>query len=85
METYLRGLPPGTLVLGAIADDGTLKITDRTRALIGETLGASEIGLIQYQWSWAIISRVGAERPMAEGMMRDAPVLLDRTVSFPLP
>ena len=85
MESYLRGLPSGTLVLGAIADDGTLKITDRTRALIRETLGATQIDLTQYQWSWAIISRVGAERPMAEGTMPDAAVALDRTVSFPLP
>ncbi len=85
METYLRGLPRGVLVLGAVADDGTLKITEQTRALIAETLGATQIELIQYQWSWAILSRVGAERPMAEGMDRDERVELDRTVSFPLP
>jgi hypothetical protein len=85
MESYLRSLPPGMLVLGAIADDGTLKITDQTRAILRETLGASQIDLIQYQWSWAIVGRVGAERPMAEGAMRDEAVMLDRTLSFPLP
>ena len=85
MESYLRGLPAGALVLGAIADDGTLKITEQTRALIREKLGAAQIDLIQYQWSWAIIGRVGAERPMAEGAARDEKVMLDRTLSFPLP
>jgi uncharacterized protein (TIGR03437 family) len=85
MEIYLRGLPEGTLVLGAIADDGTLKITDQTRALIRERLGAGLIDLVEYQWSWAILTRVGAERPIAEGMMPNGTVVLDRVVSFPLP
>lgn len=85
MESFLRGLPEGMLVLGAIADDGTLKITDQTRTILRERLGASQIDAIDYQWSWAIIARVGSARPMAEGAMRDAAVTLDRTVSFPLP
>lgn len=85
MESFLRGLPQGLLVLGAIADDGVLNISDQTRAILRESLGASQIDSVQYQWSWAIIARVGAERPMAEGATRDQAVTLDRTLSFPLP
>ena len=85
LESYLRGLPAGTLVLGAIADDGTLKITEQTRGLIRDRLGAELIELIEYQWSWAIIARVGAGRPVAEGMAPDGRVALDRVLSFPLP
>ncbi|MEZ5395561.1 MAG: interleukin-like EMT inducer domain-containing protein [Bryobacterales bacterium] len=75
---------PGTLVLGAIADDATLEITPETRALIAEKLGAELIDFVEYQWSWAVIARVGAARPIAEGMMPNGTVVLDRIVSFPL-
>jgi uncharacterized protein (TIGR03437 family) len=85
LESYLRGLPEGTVVLGAIADDGTLKITEQTRSLMRERLGSALIELVQYQWSWAIIARVGAARPVAEEMMQNGKVELDRVLSFPLP
>jgi hypothetical protein len=85
LESYLRGLPAGTVIMGAIADDGTLKITDQTRNLIRERLGSALIELVQYQWSWGILSRVGAARPMAESMEADETVVLERTLSFPLP
>ncbi|MCB1022003.1 MAG: hypothetical protein KDC27_18875, partial [Acidobacteria bacterium] len=84
LESYLRGLTPGTLVLGAIADDATLEITPQTRALITEKLGAELIDFVEYQWSWAVIARVGAARPIAEGMRPNGTVVLDRIVSFPL-
>jgi uncharacterized protein (TIGR03437 family) len=85
LESYLRGLPEGVLVLGAIADDGTNKLTPQARTLIRERLGAELIELVEYQWSWAIIARVGAGRPIAEGMMPNGTVVLDRVLSFPLP
>jgi uncharacterized protein (TIGR03437 family) len=84
MEDYLNALPEGAVVLGAIADDGVLKITGQTRELIRDRLGSGLIDLVEYQWSWAILSRVGAARPMAEGMMPNGTVVLDRTLSFPL-
>ena len=85
LESFLRGLPDGILVLGAIADDGTNKITSHTRALMRERLGSELIELVDYQWSWAIMARTGAARPIAEGMMPNGTVVLDRVLSFPLP
>ncbi|MBI1358321.1 MAG: hypothetical protein GC160_28635 [Acidobacteria bacterium] len=84
METYLRSLPRGTVVLGAIADDGVYRITDETRRVLAETLGAQLIDQVQYQWSWAIISRAGATQPMAERLSPISVVVLDRVLSFPL-
>ena len=84
MESYLLSLPRGTVVLGAIADDGVYRITDQTRRVIAETLGAQLIERVEYQWSWAIIARVGTSPPMAERLMPNGVVSLDRVLSFPL-
>jgi len=84
LERYLKGLRPGDLALGAVADDGALLLTDRTRRILKETLGSEAIERLDYQWSWAIITRVGAERPMAESLTSGAVVTLDRVLSFPL-
>ncbi len=85
MEAYLQALPAGVLVLGAIADDGWLLIGDQTRAIIREALASELIDRLAYQYSWAIIARKGAETPIAEGLMPNGRVVLERVVSFPLP
>ncbi len=85
MEDYLQSIPTGTLVLAAIADDGSLLINDGTRTILRETLGSDLIGNLEYQWSWAIISRKGAANPIAEGLRPNGTVVLKRLVSFPLP
>lgn len=84
MERYLEGLRPGDLVLGAIADDGALLLTERARSLLAEKLSSETIERLDYQWSWAIITRVGAENPMAESLTSGAVITLDRVLSFPL-
>ena len=85
MENYLRSLPLGVVVLGAIADEGTHLLTAETRALLGETLGAELIGFVGYQYSWAIITRKQATKPIAEGLSPNGLVVLERTLSFPMP
>ena len=85
MEDYLHSIPTGTLVLAAIADDGSLLIDSGTRQLISDTLGSGLIDNLEYQWSWAIISRKGAAQPIAEGLRPNGTVVLKRLVSFPLP
>jgi hypothetical protein len=85
MEVFLRSLPPGQVVLAAIADDGALLLTEETRRVLRETLGSQAIDALVYQSSWAIISRAGASRPIAEGLMLDETVVLDRTLTFPMP
>ncbi len=83
LENFVLGLPEGDLVLAAIADDGQLRITDRTRVILRERLGSELIDRLEYQWSWAIIARVDAERPIAEGLHEDQPVDLEKVVSLP--
>ena len=85
LEDFLLRLPEGNLVLAAIADDGQLLITERTRLILRERLGSELIDQLEYQWSWAIITRVGAERPIAEGLREDRPVDLERVLSLPFP
>jgi uncharacterized protein (TIGR03437 family) len=85
METFLLSLPAGRVVLAAIADDGTLLLTSETRRILREALGSQWIDALDYQGSWAIITRVGAVQPIAEGVMSDGTVVLDRTLTFPMP
>jgi uncharacterized protein (TIGR03437 family) len=85
METYLLSLPAGTVVLAAVADDGSLLLTPETRRVIRETLGSRWIDALAYQYSWAIVSRVGALQPIAEGLGSDEAVILERTLTFPMP
>ncbi len=85
MADYLASLPPGTVVLGAIADEGTLHLTPRGRAALQQILHAQTIGLLQYQDSWAIISRVGSSLPFAEDRAGDRQVVLQSVLTFPMP
>jgi hypothetical protein len=85
MEAFLQSLPHGQVVLAAVADDGSLLITAETRRILRETLGSQAIDSLAYQSSWAIISRAGASQPIAEGLMLDDVVVLDRTLTFPMP
>ncbi len=85
MENYLRSLPLGVVVLGAIADEGTHLLTEETRALLNETLGAELIDFVGFQYSWAIITRKQATKPIAEGLSPNGLVVLERTLSFPMP
>ena len=85
MESYLRSLGPASVVLGAVADEGSLLITGETRRVIAETLGSQLIANLGYQQSWAIISRAGSQVPFAEGHHPVGTVVLDRWLSFPMP
>jgi hypothetical protein len=82
MADYLEGLPAGTLVLGAIADEGTLHLTPRAHSALRQILRSQFLDALQYQDSWAIITRIGAPQPIAEGSSRDALVVLERVLSF---
>ena len=69
--------------MAAIADDGQLRITDRTLAVLEEQLGSMLIRNLQYRWSWAIMARVGADRPIAEDLSEQQVVSLQRLISLP--
>ena len=85
LETYLQSLPAGRVVLAAVADDGSFLLTPRTRRILREALGSQWIDALAYQHSWAIISRVAALQPIAEGLMAEESVVLERTLTFPMP
>jgi uncharacterized protein (TIGR03437 family) len=85
MQNYLLSLPPGIVVLGAIADDGSLLITDETKRIVREALGSRAIDALGYQYSWAIIARKGAAEPLAEGISANEQVILERVLTFPFP
>ena len=85
METYLKALPDGVVVLAAIADEGSLKITGETRRVLRETLASGLIDHLEFRYSWAIISRKGAAKPFAEGLSPNGLVVLTETLTFPMP
>jgi len=85
MADYLAALPAGTVVLGAVADEGTLRLTPRARAAVRGILHSEFIDRLQYQDSWAIIARVGAAQVIAEGWSTSRQVTLERVLTFPMP
>ena len=85
METYLKALPEGVVVLAAIADEGSAKITGATRRLLRENLASGLIERLAFRYSWAIVSRKGAARPIAEGLSPNGLVVLNETLTFPMP
>jgi uncharacterized protein (TIGR03437 family) len=82
LADYLTALPIGTVVLGAIADEGTLNLTTRARTALREVLRSQQIGLLGYQDSWAIMSRVGAALPIAEATSREQVAVVERVLTF---
>ncbi len=85
MADYLFALAPGTVVLGAVADEGSLRLTPRAREIVRRLLGSRLIDSLRYQDSWAIIARVGSPLPFAEDLAADRQAVLDRVLTFPMP
>jgi uncharacterized protein (TIGR03437 family) len=85
MESYLKSLPEGVVVLGAIADDGAARITRETRRVIRETLGSGLIDHVEFRYSWAIIARKGAVKPIDEGLNPIGLVVLTTSLTLPMP
>lgn len=83
IAAYLRSLPNGTFVLAAIADEGSHLLDESARSAIRDTLQSTLIDSVDFQWSWTILARKGAERPIAEHAAPDAVVRIDRIVPFP--
>ena len=81
---YLSALPHGVLVLIAVADDGTLKLTQRARIAIGTMFQSRYIAWLGYQQSWALIGRKGIA-PFAEQSSNDWIALAYTIQRFPLP
>ncbi|MBI3694050.1 MAG: hypothetical protein HY238_04320 [Acidobacteria bacterium] len=85
MADYLSALPVGTVVLGAIADEGTLHLTPRARTALRTLLRSQFLDTLRYQDSWAILTRIGAALPIAEDQASDRQVVLERVLTFPMP
>lgn len=85
MERYLKALPEGVVVLGAIADEGAARITRETRRVIREALGSGLIDHVEFRYSWAIVTRKGAMKPIDEGLNPIGLVVLESTLTFPMP
>jgi len=85
LVAFINGLPAGTLVLFAVADDGSLRLTTQARAVIAATFGSRSIEALAYQESWAMMGRKGAAAPIAESRSAGSQVTLERTIRFPMP
>jgi hypothetical protein len=85
MESYLLSLPVGSVVLAAVADDGALLLGEEARRVVREALASQWIDALAYQNSWAIVGRVGARQAIAEGLGVEETVVLERTLTFPMP
>ncbi len=82
LQARLASLPTGTYVAMAVADDATLQLGPSLRTWIESQLGSTAIRDLGYQHSWAIISRVGASQPVAEGVSPNQPVQIEATLQF---
>jgi hypothetical protein len=82
--SYLSSLASGTLVLLAVADDGTFQLSHAAREYIALRFGSHAIRDLGYQHSWAMIGSVGAAAPIAEGSSPMSQVVLEQTLRFPM-
>lgn len=85
LAAHLTSLPQGTLVLMAVADEATYRLSDDTRTAIASWFGSQAIRTLGYQHSWALIGRKGALKPLAEGASPDRQVVLERILTLPQP
>jgi len=79
---YLSGLADGTIVLFAVADEGSYQLTAEAREAIAAMFVSAFIRGLEYQQSWALIGRKGAPAPIAEGASLDSQVVLERVLKI---
>ncbi len=85
MAAYVERLPVGTVVLVAIADEGTVSMTERAHGAL-ESLGSMLTRQVSARDSWALIGRKGAAPgsvPEALAPARSGPAQLAEVISFP--
>jgi hypothetical protein len=82
---HLTRLPVGTIVLMAVADEATYRLTAEARTAIATWFGSEYIRALGYQDSWALIARKGALKPIAEAASPDRQVVLERILTLPQP
>jgi len=82
---HLGRLPLGTIVLMAVADEATYRLTEEARTGIAGWFGSQFIRTLGYQHSWALIGRKGASKPLAEAASPDRQILLERVLTLPQP
>lgn len=85
LVAYLASLPEGTIVLMAVADEASYRLSEAARAAIASWFGSQHIQTLGYQHSWALIGRKGGLKPAGEGTAADRQVLLERVLTLPQP
>jgi len=80
---YLSDLPSGTIVLFAVADEASYRLSDAAREMLVHTFGSRAIRELGYQQSWAMVARKGFSAPLAEGISTDTQVVLDFVLKIP--
>jgi uncharacterized protein (TIGR03437 family) len=84
LVNFLAGLPDGRIVLAAVADDGSYRLTAAARDAIAALFGSRFIGDLGYQHSWAMIGRKNRTAPIAEGFSEESVVALEEVLSLPM-
>jgi len=84
LVSYLDSLPAGTLVLFAVADEGTRLLSADARAAIARMFFSRYIWVLGYQESWALIGRKGWW-PFSENWSASHGIAAFTNVSFPMP
>ena len=85
LVTHLAGLPDGTIVLLAVADEASYRLSETARAALATWFGSQYIRTLGYQHSWALIGRKHASKPLAEGASADRQVILEQVLTLPQP
>jgi|GEM_PF-1896820 len=84
LVSYLDSLPAGTLVMFAVADEGTRLLSVDARAAIARMFFSRYIWFLGYQESWALIGRKGWW-PFSENWSAAYGIAAFTNVSFPMP
>ncbi|MDZ7338038.1 MAG: C25 family cysteine peptidase [candidate division KSB1 bacterium] len=85
MAAYVERLPSGTIVLVAIADEGTVGMTERAHSAL-QSLGSALTRQVGVRGSWALVGRKGATPgsvPEALAPAYSGPARLSEVIDFP--
>ena len=82
---YLGALASGSIVLMAVADEASYRLSGQARDAIAGWFGSQYVRSLGYQHSWALIGRKGALKPMAEAGAPDRQVTLEKDLTLPQP
>jgi hypothetical protein len=69
LVSFLSSLPAGTIIMMAVADEGSSGLSTASRSSITQLVGSQQIKDLGYWDNWALVSAIGQTTPFAEELV----------------